>query len=284
MISIDPRTRRERGFTLIEAIIAIVLTGIIAGTVSVFIVKPIRGYLDAVRRAELTDAADTAIRRLARDVRTALPNSMRTSGNQCIEFLPIVASGRYRESTTSSGSGNVFNFTTSSGFTFDVLAGSGVDASIVSALNPYQAVVFNLGVGITGSDAYAGANRRAITGVGSAGGFTTVTLNAGSRYQYESPGRRFQVIPNYTVQYSCTGGATGKIVRTEQTIGSGNACPFASPLRSSTLLSNVDCTNSAFSYTSGAMQRDGLLTITVRMSTTSEQIQLFDEINVNNVP
>jgi Tfp pilus assembly protein PilV len=57
--------RRTAGFTLIEAIIAIVITGILGAVVAVFISKPIQGYFDSVRRAELTDQADVALRRIS---------------------------------------------------------------------------------------------------------------------------------------------------------------------------------------------------------------------------
>ena len=67
---------RNCGFTLIEAIVVIVITGIIASMVAVFIRTPVDGYLDAERRAGLTDIADTAVRRMARDIRLALPNSV----------------------------------------------------------------------------------------------------------------------------------------------------------------------------------------------------------------
>ncbi|NCN89388.1 MAG: prepilin-type N-terminal cleavage/methylation domain-containing protein, partial [Gallionella sp.] len=55
----------QRGFTLIEMIVVIVITGIIAGIVAIFIKAPVQGYVDSARRAELTDIADTAVRRLA---------------------------------------------------------------------------------------------------------------------------------------------------------------------------------------------------------------------------
>src|SRR6266850_4952370 len=72
-----PEHSRERGVTLIEMVIVISITAIIAGAVSVFISRPVEGYADAARRAELTDIADTALRRMTRDLRTALPNSVR---------------------------------------------------------------------------------------------------------------------------------------------------------------------------------------------------------------
>jgi MSHA biogenesis protein MshO len=86
--------RVQHGFTLIEAIMVIVITGILAGVVAVFITRPVQGYVDSVRRAELTDVADVALRRIGRDVRLALPNSLRVSGNSCIEFIMTKGGGR----------------------------------------------------------------------------------------------------------------------------------------------------------------------------------------------
>src|SRR5438874_368532 len=72
-----PERSRERGVTLIEMVIVIAITAIIAGAVSVFISRPVEGYADAARRAEMSDIADTALRRMTRDLRTALANSIR---------------------------------------------------------------------------------------------------------------------------------------------------------------------------------------------------------------
>ena len=63
--------------TLIELIVVITITGIIAVVLGQFIVRPIQGYQDQVRRAELVDAAEMALRRTALDIRQALPNSVR---------------------------------------------------------------------------------------------------------------------------------------------------------------------------------------------------------------
>ena len=60
---------RARGFTLVEMIIVIVITGIIGAMVAVFIRVPVQGYVDVAARAALADTADTATRRLTRDVR-----------------------------------------------------------------------------------------------------------------------------------------------------------------------------------------------------------------------
>src|SRR5690349_19041624 len=71
--------RHQGGVTLIEMIVVILITGIIGSMVVVFMRRPVDGYLDTARRAELSDIADTALRRISRDLRRALPNSVRVT-------------------------------------------------------------------------------------------------------------------------------------------------------------------------------------------------------------
>src|SRR5437588_10694356 len=71
------RYAAQHGVTLIELIIVIAITAVIAGGVAVFISRPFESYVDSARRAELIDIADTPLRRMTRDPRTALPNSIR---------------------------------------------------------------------------------------------------------------------------------------------------------------------------------------------------------------
>jgi MSHA biogenesis protein MshO len=95
MRSIQAKTC-QRGFTLIEMIVVITITAIISAVVAVFLRAPIQGYFDASRRADLTDTADSAMRRISRDLHLALPNSVRvsSSGNPAIEFLQTRTGGR----------------------------------------------------------------------------------------------------------------------------------------------------------------------------------------------
>ena len=79
----------------------IVIMGVIGGMVSVFMKGPIDAYFASTKRAALTDVADTTVRRIARDLHRALPNSIRNDGTtSCLEFVPTKTGGRYRTQGT----------------------------------------------------------------------------------------------------------------------------------------------------------------------------------------
>jgi len=186
---------RTAGFTLIEAIVAITITGILAGIVTVFISKPIQGYLDSVRRAELTDQADLALRRITRDVRLALPNSLRVTTvgvTTYVEFIMTRAGGRYRVEDDGSTGGDFLSYTTVADTTFDVLGPMPANPPI--AANDFI-VVYNLGPGNAPADAYTGGNRATVQGV--LGNVITLTANpfAAQTPPLPSPDARFQVVP-----------------------------------------------------------------------------------------
>ena len=69
--------QRQAGFTLIELVIVIVISGALSIVVMQFITAPIDVYVDQSRRARLVESAQSVMQRLAYDVRMAVPNSIR---------------------------------------------------------------------------------------------------------------------------------------------------------------------------------------------------------------
>ncbi len=193
----------------------IVITGILSAIVAVFVRAPVDGYVNSVARAELTDAGDTALRRISRDVRAALPNSLRTTAggsNACFEFLPTAGGGRYRVEQSSAATGDVLNFTAADNI-FDVLASSNLPPLGGYGVQ-HHLVIYNLG--IAGADAYdvTGTTRnRAAISLASAA--SPITLTAANEFPFSSPGNRVHVIPNFSVVYSCSG---GQLLRSTQAI------------------------------------------------------------------
>jgi len=145
--------RTSRGFTLVEMIIAIVITGILVAMVSMFGRRQIESYLDVSNRADLSDAADTALRRIGRDLQAALPNSVRNNDVNFLEFVPIATAGRYRADIGGGAGDDPLDFTSATDNSFDVFG------PVVNIAAGEQLVIFNLGQ--PGSDVYDGTSRRA---------------------------------------------------------------------------------------------------------------------------
>jgi MSHA biogenesis protein MshO len=274
-----PAMIAARGFTLVEAVIVITLTGIIASVVAVFIAKPVQGYFDSTQRAEMTDTADTALRRVARDLRLALPNSIRPTGvSTSIEFLSTQTGGRYRAAASGAGTGDPLDFVTSADTSFDVF-GAPITFSATTTTNQNQIVVSNYG--ITGANAYSGNSastdvRRAYAGT--VGTVSNISITSTNPLPIDSPSHRFFVVDT-PVSYVCIGGMLIRywgypILATQgiPTIGSSSAV----------LARNVSACS--FSYAPGITERNGLVTMQLSLTQNGETITLYHEVHVNNAP
>lgn len=265
------------GFSLIELIVVIAVVGILSGIVAVFVRNPLEGYMAASRRAALTDTADGALVRIARDLRTALPNSVRVTqvgGAYYLEYLPIEDGGRYRAEQTGGATGDILDFTSGSDTSFDVLGPS------VTANKSQYLVVYNLGLDAS-TDAWQGGNRRAVTSSGAVANLAFTST--GSPLPLESPGRRFYLVST-PVSYVCDS-AAGTVRRYSGYGAPASAQPTSFGSGTNALLANRVKTCS-FLYDAGAGQRLGQLTLRIQLENSegdnAEQVSLYREVVVNN--
>ena len=92
--------KKASGFTLMELIIVIIIMGVMSVGIAGFIKLSTQTYLNVTERDELLANARFAVERLNREVRNALPNSIRTDNNvttNCLEFVPIKTSTVYTQ-------------------------------------------------------------------------------------------------------------------------------------------------------------------------------------------
>lgn len=280
--------RGQRGFTLVEAITVIVITGILAGMVAVFIARPVQGYMDSARRAWLTAAADTALRRIARDVQAALPNSLRPNGvaQQNLEMLVAVTGGRYAQDAADTG-GCFSTGCTSLSSLGSVIAASGEHVG-------RRVVIYNLhsndggGCGPTNPSAWCGNNSATITGATEGGNADSFAFgNAAFQPATGSPSRRFFVVSG-PVAYVCSGAGiadgngTGTLSRYEAyPIAAGAAFPPAGGV-ARLLAHRVSACS--FTYQTGVTERQGLLSLYLELTEADERVGLYHEVHVDNAP
>ncbi len=273
---------RARGFTLIEMIIVIVVLGIVASAVALFVNNPVRAYFDTQRRAQLSDAADTATRRIARDLQDALPNSVRIANvgsTVFVEFTPISDSGRYRAAASSGNEPagiDPLDFTDPSDTSFQVLG------SAVMVPSGAQLVIFNLGAG--SFDVYAGTNRRAVSPP--TGSTQTISFVAGA-WPGDSPDARFYLVTT-PVSYVCkpAAGGTGRIERysgyafnATQPTSTGSGA-LASATRTLLVDGVLDC---SFQVTSLLANANGM-SMSLALGDTRESVRLYTQVHLTNTP
>lgn len=273
----------QHGFTLVELIMVIVILGIVGGMVAVFMRGPIDAYFASARRAGLTDVADTTVRRMARDIHAALPNSVRTPGNQCVEFIPTKTGGRYR----ADGAG-ALNFAAAA-TNFNELGSNITRPTAQRIVVGDLIVVYNLG--IPGADAYVNAslNRSAVTGLGAevqTGAATTdietpITINA-LQYPLPSGSNRFHVVPGgeQVVGYVCNG---NRLFRYTQVLPYAQPAACPAPTAGTPVIA-TNVFNCNFNYTGSDLQRNALVRMSLQLTDGGETVSLQHEVHVNNTP
>lgn len=279
---------RQRGFTLIEAIVTLIVLATVGALVGMFIRFPIESYFDTERRARLTDRADTALRRIARDLRLALPNSVRVmtdDGVQYLEFMQTRTGGRYRVDPASSGSGAVLN---PLDFTINDTSFQVIGSPPVHVAGEYL-VVANLGAG-SGADAYRGDNISPISAISAAaaGGEITFGGAGGFRFPVPSPGYRFFIVDS-RVTYRCDP-ATGEL-RRNWSYGlppTGDGTQAAPPEAAASALLAEGVTACTITYDSNvANTRTGVVSISLTLAdpqAVEESVTLFHQVHVSNIP
>lgn len=290
---------RRDGFSLIEMIVVITLTGILAGFISSFISRPLAAYNDASARVVITTTAEGALRRIGRDIRRSLPNSVRVGGSgTALEFFHVADGARYR------ASGGI-NADTSADHTAasDVLTFSG-DTSF-NTIGRLGGLSFSYGVALSAghriaiyttdttvwSNAATSANPGLITPAS-----TTITLandtdedqialSTSHEFSLASPRAHFFVVDT-PVSFICDTSA-GTLTRYDgyTPASSQPTNPAVAPLSSATaavLAQNVSSCD--FRYSAGTSARAGLVTLELGLSSGGESVRLLHQAHVANVP
>ena len=281
--------RRCAGFTLVELVVAMVIFGIIGASVATFFVPAVAAWIDTRTRAELSDQADTALRRILGDVRVAVPNSIRSPNTTCFELVPTSAGGRLRKAADTVNPGSMALDTSAASTGFDVLS----PLSKLPSVGDWV-VLDNQNPG----DVYSGANRALITAISTPAaslGKHRIGV-AATQFPLGYDGGRFVVVPNAqgAVFYVCNGadGSTNSTGDGKGTLyrlmnyGFNAAMPAACPstVGAAVLATRIKSCRFVYDPNQGATQQNGFVSVQLELARSGESASLLLGAHVDNVP
>ena len=279
-----------RGFTLVELVVTIVVSSVVVAFMAMFIVTPMSIYTSQTRRAALVDAADSALRFIGRDLRAALPNSVRVSTSGSVTALELLATAdgaRYQDSGPLSNPALGLDLTAADAAFATTVPFTQLTLPWTS--NAYFLSIYN--VGVPGADAYQMANviTPAGTTISISAGATAnqnlVTLSPAFQFAFGSPGQRVFLVSG-PVTYLCDTGAATLTRYTGYTIAStqpASAAALNAAGASSALVAN-NVAGCQFALSAGTAQRNGLATLTLQIAQSGETVRLLHQVEVVNAP
>jgi len=281
---------RNGGFTLVELIVVIVITGVLAGTLVVFFKPALDSYLDVGRRATLTDMADTALKSMSRDIRMAVPNSVRLIDSKvCFALSPTADGAIYRTAPDKRPAAPAtyhFNpLVPNATAQLDLL-------SPIDNINGKTIVINN----INGDDVYTGASRATVSSFQALTTVSTPTNEVGTARigfasktfpAHDRGGYLFVVPADEQVVYYIYSSSTKKLYRLARTFAvQGNTAPTSCPsIAGAAVLADsvADVTFSSLPN-QGAGADQVYMQLTIKLSANGEDVQLSYGVSAENRP
>ena len=281
---------RQRGFTLVELILVIVLCGIVAAMVGAVLSRPLEGFVAQSRRAELVDIGAGALDRMTRDIRMAVPGSLRVSADgQALELLLIHSAGRYLPNRPLAGS---LSFSATPDAQCNGPQVAGVPAcDVLQVFDPDFAPPASGWLVLAASALFSpwvasdpgsitptgtGFSRLAESGSASWPGISLIRVTppgGGFAFAAASPQRRIY-FADRVVGYRCSGGQLLRYEHDQLSATLPATLPATGRLQADRVESCV------FSYAPGT----GLATLRLTVGAAGESIRLAQQVQVNNAP
>lgn len=273
-------TFRADGFTLVELVMVIVVLGILSlGSVK-FVSQSAQGLVDTADRQILSSAANIALEKVLREVRRALPNSVRTfsdGANTCLEITPINSSSEYISIPTAS---NALSFDAVQFSTHGVLTSGYVavyPTSVGAVYGTSPATVRAV------SDITASAGSVGVSGPS----LQTITFSAapGYRFPTESPRKRFFLV-GLPVSF-CDDG-NGHLWRYKNygfQVNSSASIPTSGGDRE-LIADSLRANSLSFNVIPAQLNRNAVvsMSLVVERQGSPEQLSVSQEVQLRNVP
>jgi len=261
---------KQKGFTLIELITVIVITGLIGAIGLGFFVSITKSYNVSQDRARVAADGLIILEQLARELRSALPFSARvsTSGN-CIEYFPVVGGASYDGlvPTSSNGAPAISNLMIST-----------VDTQLNSALYAFIG-------GLATSEIYSNSLARSRVGLSTspAANATSITFAGNHIFKQNSISNRVFFTSNPV--RICYVPSSQRLEMYTNPNNIALTLSDAQPSGSSRILMAENITaNRAFSISAGNIQESTTVTIALTFSQNDQSVLLSKTVSIRNTP
>ena len=258
----------NKGFTLIELIVVMVVFGIVAGMGSSFVVTSITAYNQAAERNKLVLRSRAVVERMSRQLRIALPYSVRVSSSgRCVEFMQLSGGANYKGLVSDASNGAPASMTINTA-PFSLNMGNAVHVA-VGAMSEDEIYTTSATASRATIASLAGAP---ITQINLAAAHRFIRNSINERvYVMESP-ERFCVVSGQLWHYSNYGLDTG-------------ALSDANPGGSNALMSDdVVEVAPVFSLSPATESRNTIIDIQFALSRQGETMAINHKVQIRNVP
>lgn len=278
------QTRRsflQRGFTLLEMVITILVSSIMAVGIVSFVGDAVLGFISAGNRNQLSSAGRTVIDRMAMELHNALPNSIRVTGvangDQCLEFIPFLGATSYINPPFTGTGGDEFEVVN---FNPSLIAGPAAELF---------AIIYPINLDDVYEDPIPAAGPRAeideIADPTPTDGVVTVTLTDIHRFSRRSPVDRM-----YVTESPVSFCVSGNYLFRYQNYGFEDIQPEAIDLPAtapdrvliSDSISNAGLT--AFTLQVATLRRNAIVSFDLNFVETLDTVRLQHEVQIRNVP
>ncbi len=257
-----------RGFTIIELVAVIVVMGILSVSLTGILTLSMKSHLSANNRLQMVNDGRFVIERISREVRTALPNSIRVGSNgavQCVEFVPISFSATYAIGELPTAA--ALNRIDVVDFDYSTVTNNYVAAAIAESKHFYD----------------SSENRRhPLQGVGAKNATTNlrrITLTSAQTFNQDSPTRRLYIVQQ-PVSFCATSSRiyrySGYGISTTQAVPPAGGVLFTEGMDTSDLVNDPV-------FEEKSTGNDSMLILDAKFSQDSETVRFSREVFLHNV-